>query len=739
MTICQGGSKMSSFSVPTSSQPPATDLSGQLLEALFGNNWWNMQAGTDGLAPLLYHMLGTINMMCLTFIGAYMSYVVIVEALGTGAEGKIGGKHDIMWTPLRMGYSIFMSAPVTTIGASIGQVILLAAVGYSVSGANMLWNSSLDFFQETGLTSIVAQVPPTLHDEINDASKAMFAVQVVQAYADRKFETDDIDIVYKFVPEEEGVWDKVSSLWEEGGTKPQRGTHVLSYSLPSKAGFPEGSLGAIRIEGEKNDPVQLARIKGLQSAYNVIKPYAVAVADKVQPSAGFLHNAENAYEAAVAPELAKIGSTYSDTEVMKNIKSFATEAKTLGWMAAGTYTMKLARLQEKVNDQLFKKPDVVYPDYEMIVERLTDPNYNGFKDVIKIADTTLKVETYGSFEGSKEIGTDDDTAWYSDIWNVLRGRIVFNYFASNLSKQDPMLFLSNFGSNLLDGSIAIWGLSTAFSGSLGAAKGAADSFWGSLTGVAPTATGALNKTWNFIMPFLTMGIVALFLVAVTLAYGLPMIPFFYWAHAIVGWVLLIVEGLVAMPFWMIGHTISQKHGFAGEKGGAGYILLLEVMIRPALLVIGLCFSFAAMSAVGQTLGALVVLAADNTFTGMFGAGGAAATGFITNLVLSFMVCLIYWKVTHMFFTRGVAHLPRNVTKWLGGSGSMTQAEQEAQSTSNMFVAGIQKVGDARPQQPQKKAPKPKSSAVAGGESPKSSGDHVQGQTGSSSDGGKDSF
>lgn len=724
---------MPTFTVPSSSQPPATDLSSQLMEALFGNNWWDLQAGTDGLAPLLYHMLGSLNIICLTFIASYMSYVVVVEALGTGAEGKVGGKNDIMWTPLRMGYSIFMSAPVTTIGASIGQVVLLSAVGLSINAANGLWNSSLDFFQETGMTSIVAQVPPTLHDEINDASKAIFAVQVVQAYADRKFKSDAIGIEYKFIPEQDGIWDKVSSLWEEeGGEKPQRGTHVLSYKLPSKTALPEGALGSIRLEGEKNDPVQLARIKGLQAAYNLIKPYSVSVADKIQPKAGFLHLAENAYEAAVAPELARIGTTYSDTEVMKNIKSFATEAKTLGWLAAGSYTMKLARLQEKVNDQLFDKPDIVYPNYEMVVQRLTDPNYNGLKDVINIADTTLKVETYGDFEGSKQIGTEDDTSWYMDILWVLRGRFAFDLFASNLSRQDPMLFLSNFGSNLLDGTITIWGLSTAFSSSLGVAKGAADSFFGSLTGAPKAIAGGINKTWEFIMPFLTMGIVALLLVAVTLAYGLPMIPFFYWAHAIAGWVLLVVEALVAIPFWMIGHTISTKHGFAGEKGSGGYLLLLDVMIRPPLLVVGLCFSFAAMTAVGMTLGKLVVLAADNTFTGMFGAGGAAATGLITNLVLSFMICLIFWKVTHMFFTRGVAHLPRNVAKWLGGKGSMTQAEQEAQNTGNMFVAGVQKFTPRNPALGG--GGKGKGGSKPGGNKPKESGDHVQGQTGA---GGED--
>lgn len=722
---------MSSFTVPTSSEPPATDLSRQLLEALFGNNWWDLQAGTDGLAPLLYHMLGTLNMLCLTFIGGYMSYVVVVEALGTGAEGKVGGKRDIMWTPLRMGYSIFMSAPVTTVGASIGQVLLLTCVGFSINIANALWTSSLDFFQSTGMTSIVAQVPPNLHAEINEASKAMFSVQTFQAFADRKHNTDDIGIEYRFVPETDGLWDKISPPWEdEAGESPQRGTHVLTYKLPSQMALPEGALGSIRLEGVKDDPVQLARIKGLKAAFSVMQPSAEAVAYKVMPTPGFLYAAENAYEAAVAPELAKLGTTYSGTEVMINIKSFADEAKTLGWMAAGAYTMKMARLQEKVNDELFAQPEITYANYDLVVERLTDPYYNGLQDVIRIANLSLKTETYGEFEGSRSFGIDDDTAWYIKIWNVMRGRVVFDVFASNLSKGDPMLVLSNFGSMVLDSAVVILGVGQTASLTLGGAEGAANSFWGSLTGVAPTATGALTKLWEFSQPFLVMGVTALLLVGVTLAYGLPMIPFFYWAHAVAGWVLLIVECLVALPFWMIAHTLSTQHGFAGEKAGAGYILLLEVLIRPALIVVGLCFSYAAINAMGMTLGKLVVLSADSTFTGLFGIGGTAVTGWITNLVLSFMICLVFWKVMHMYFTRGIAHLPRNVTKWLGGSGSMTQAEQEAQNTGNMFVAGIQK---AAPRNITSSIPKKTSTSGDKGEKVKHSGAHIQGQTGSHED------
>ena len=715
------------FEVPTSSQPPASDLSGQLMEALFGNNWWDMQAGTDGLAPLLYHMLGSINMICLTFIGAYLSYIVIVEVLGTGSEGKVGGKHDIMWTPLRMGYSIFMSAPVTTVGANIGQVVLMFAVGLSINAANAIWGTALDYFQESGMSTIVAEPPPTLRQEIHEASKAMFAVQIVQAYADRKFQADAIGCKYEFVPKEEGLWDNISSaLGFEGAQTGEPGTHILRFTLPSQTALSPTTLGSISIEGVKNDQIQLARMSGLEAAYKVILPYSAQVADKVQPDPGFLHAAENAYEREVAPVLSKVGEIYSETEVIKNVNEFVEEARTLGWITAGAYTMKMARLQEKVNDELFETPEIVYPDYEEISSRLSDPMYNGLVDAMRIGQRALKLETCGDFEGSQKLGTDDDTTWYSDLWDFFRARMLYDYLASKLANNDPMLVLANFGSNLLDATFVACGVGVAASSAGGLAEGVGDAV-GSIPVVGGIAKGigkAASKTIDFFMPFLVMAIVALFFAAVTLAYGLPLIPFFYWIYGIVDWLLLIIESLVAMPFWMIGHAISRQHGFAGEKGGDGYMLVLEVMIRPSLNVVGLCFAYAAMSAVGMVFGKLIILATDSSFVGMFGLGGAGATGLITNLALSFMICLVFWKVSHMFFTRGVSHLPKTVTKWLGGRGSMTDAEQEAQSTGNMFIAGLRQSTPQNLNMGKSKKVKPVGEAATD----KGSGDHTPGQT-----------
>ena len=45
----------------------------------------------------------------------------------------------------------------------------------------------------------------------------------------------------------------------------------------------------------------------------------------------------------------------------------------------------------------------------------------------------------------------------------------------------------------------------------------------------------------------------LLLYGLALAYYLPAIPFIRWISALAGWVILIVESLVAAPLWLCAH------------------------------------------------------------------------------------------------------------------------------------------------------------------------------------------
>lgn len=681
---------MSTFSVPTATAPPSTDLSGQLLEGLLGNNWYDLQVGSDGLTSLFYHMIGTVNVTVVTIIASYLSYVVLVESMGTASEGKVGGKHDLMWTPLRMGYSIAMSAPVTQVGACVGQILLLYCVAGSINAANTLWNAGLDFFEETGMTTIVSELPPALKDEFDNAGQAMFEAQVYQKVAE-------------IMAERQGK-DTTSTC--DYNYDEDSGEHVLSFTFPEGTPTSSKFLGKITIPAEENDPVAIARVNGLMSAYVKMGAAADSAAHGIQPGSGFMEDAEKAYSAGVNTALQNVGSTYSDSAVMQEIRAFADEGRLLGWFAAGAYTMQVARLQEKVNDTLFSVPEVVPPQSEKFYSVLSDPLYNDLTTVTHVASAALTKEYADSLDSESPDG------FWEEFKEILSLRIAPRTLINMLSKGDPFLTFAYFGEAImacattaittyavLYGTAAAAETMANVAGDSVLAKAAGALSFGIGTmingGVRGTASGAKATMGFFTLPIIVGGS-ALFMLGFFAAYALPALPFFYWVYAVMGWVLLVIEAMVAWPFWMLGHAFSKQHGFAGESAKQGYMLFLEIMIRPALMVLGLAFSYSAMTVVGQFIGKLLLVFMDSTYYNDSSIIATVASP-ISSIAMLIIVVIVYWKVMHMFFTRGVAHLPRNVTKWIGGSGSMTQAEQQAGDTHRTLVAGMNRTGTAAAQ------------------------------------------
>ncbi|MCF8496426.1 MAG: DotA/TraY family protein [Alphaproteobacteria bacterium] len=75
-------------------------------------------------------------------------------------------------------------------------------------------------------------------------------------------------------------------------------------------------------------------------------------------------------------------------------------------------------------------------------------------------------------------------------------------------------------------------------------------------------------------------------------YILPFMPFLYFLFAVSGWVKSIFEAVVAMPLWALAHLRIDGPGLSGQDASGGYFLLLEIFLRPVLIVVGLLASVA---------------------------------------------------------------------------------------------------------------------------------------------------
>ncbi|QHP90405.1 hypothetical protein EXE55_05335 [Burkholderia glumae] len=158
-------------------------------------------------------------------------------------------------------------------------------------------------------------------------------------------------------------------------------------------------------------------------------------------------------------------------------------------------------------------------------------------------------------------------------------------------------------------------------------------------------------------PIIMMIIITALLLGLGLSTYLPMVPFVIWFGAAVNWLVVVGEGVIAAPLWAITHLGGEGDGF-GHKTAHGYIFLLEMMVRPILMVIGFFLGGAGIIAGGTLLNEGFGIALANAqFDSLTGIGSILAY-----CTIYFSMCL---NLVHSCFNL-IFLVPDKVINWVGG-------------------------------------------------------------------------
>jgi conjugal transfer/type IV secretion protein DotA/TraY len=240
-----------------------------------------------------------------------------------------------------------------------------------------------------------------------------------------------------------------------------------------------------------------------------------------------------------------------------------------------------------------------------------------------------------------------------------------------LSSQDPIMAISNVGDYLIG---TAWGIA--------AALGALDVSH-SLGKAIPFIGDAIPNLDKYISFALFAVFLPLLLYGLALAYYLPAIPFIRWISALAGWVILIVESLVAAPLWLCAHALPEGEGAAGQHGKRGYLLLLGIIIRPPLMVAGFFAAVILMNVLGRMIG---------TGFEMFIAGTSQSkiigiTGTFSMLVILGIVVIM---TANKFFSL-IHYLPEHVTNWIGQQFHSLGEKEDQAGVKGVFVGSTNAV------------------------------------------------
>jgi len=142
---------------------------------------------------------------------------------------------------------------------------------------------------------------------------------------------------------------------------------------------------------------------------------------------------------------------------------------------------------------------------------------------------------------------------------------------------------------------------------------------------------------------------------------------------------MIVESLIAAPVWAASHVIPEGEGFAGNAARQGWMLLLNILFRPILLVLGLFFSMLMMYFISQ-----LALSGYTMYHSSVALSVGTTTGFFAfvfgNIILIGLIVALSHKSHEMIYETA-----DNVMRWVG-SNTKPLGEAQGEATVSRTYA-----------------------------------------------------
>jgi defect in organelle trafficking protein DotA len=376
-----------------------------------------------------------------------------------------------------------------------------------------------------------------------------------------------------------------------------------------------------------------------------------------------------------------------------NTHAFIGQAEQDGWASAGRYYWGLEKLTTQIN--IAKKmssfvntgsvvdfsskdnPSVLPPTAEFfnyVVIGNADKNHQT-KNLLSVTSlysnflsTTQKGGNHVGDPVSaifSDIASQGIIAWIAKVIPILGPVLVFVKLAAVMAAgpttNDPILFLHLVGNIMINGAGNIFVSGILFS----ILTGTIDSIdcFEPLKGVSSAMTEWLKPVLFFAaFAFLAQGFIY--------CYYLPLYPYFIYSFAVLGWLAMVIEAMLAAPLVALGVTHPEGHDFLGRAEQA-LMLAVSVFIRPALIVIGyfaaMLLSYVALRYVIYTFS--YVFGASNYYLGLGLSGFLISLFVVLPLFFSLFALVVYQVITQSYAL--IFSLPDQVVKWVGISQQST--------------------------------------------------------------------
>ncbi|KRA47599.1 DotA/TraY family protein [Pseudoxanthomonas sp. Root630] len=656
----------SPFSVPDS------DLS----KSLFLDKLFPELTGGGGAGPL-GGAVGVFNSAVLMVAGILVMYTLIAGTLSTAHDGEmLGKKWSSLWLPIRTTLGAAAILP-TMGGFSIIQAIVIWLALQGVGIANATWGA----FADNPLQG-AAYVPPSETRQLEKLAGQMFLQHVCRAALAQKEASTDMAQLG-------AVGLRSWAVTREQAT----GDSIYGWNMTTTWGF---SCGTVMIK--KPTRGEFATDASSAAARNLVDPYAIA--QGVFPAHTSALSAMDARMSALAdrfvaaPTMGAGNDTVNGPMVSAEVKAAAaayaasikaaaqSQANALqsddfkqalqqdGWIMAGAFYTKLAHALDAIASATSRSAQV----------SVQGQFPTQFPDVqLRWAEASAALRDVTS-PGAHTVGGEQSGDLTDRLLTVVM-ETARDVDPEGMSGH-PLIATKNTGEAMKSWGIGIYLVGAVVVAAVGVIAGnVAGKGLGSDISLLALTDILSTPLFALVGPLVLMGAV--------LSSVVPMLPFILWVGVVLGWIILVTEAVIAAPLWAVAHLAPDGDGVVG-RGGQGYMLVLSLTLRPALMVLGLVCAIAILVPVGEWL--------NSTFAHVFRLNvmqdNPSWGGFI-NIIMGLAIYSVL-MVTVMTKVFSLIHvIPDNVLRWIGGGvdNMLGQNAQplagavEGQST-NMLGAGV---------------------------------------------------
>lgn len=394
----------------------------------------------------------------------------------------------------------------------------------------------------------------------------------------------------------------------------------------------------------------------------------------------------------------------------------------LGWGGAGVWYNKIAEMNGIFTDAVIYLPspnELPMPMKTVVQQKRAQNSKDNAKDLFAPHMTGgAKVDFAGDrdaelvanvlYQAYTKMGNDDivmesDTVKKQDVFvDTINYFIGLNGLFTIRENVDihPLAQLVALGKGIVDGAVRSLFTATLFSFGAGLAGALPDGLGG--------IGGFLHAASKIFSTIATLGLSVGFI----LYYVIPFMPFIYFYFAVGAWIKTVFEAMIGVPLWALAHLRIDGYGLPGESAMAGYLMILEIFLRPILTVFGLIGALIVFATMVRTLNDIFDLVIAN-LAGFdnnpcdAGAGGCSFTDSVTidptNAVMAdvlkfkrdvideFFFTVIYTIIVYMLATSSfkmIDQVPQQILRWMGGGAQVfTDSMPDATENLKRHVAG----------------------------------------------------